>query len=100
MDTGSIITIVVAIIIIYFLIKYIISPILKLITGVITLLIAIYVLQHYFGFSFNQFLGPLAQYVNIDKWVGSFSWVIDSGISFITQLFSFLKFFSNNPSPS
>ena len=59
MDINSLIALVVAFAAIYFFIKFIVSPLLRIIFGIIIFLAAIYFLQRFFGFNFDQLLAPL-----------------------------------------
>lgn len=98
MDTNSIITIIIILALTYVVIKFIVSPLIKIVTGIVILLLVVYVLQNYFGFSFNQYLGPFSKYINIDKTLDSFGWVIGPIASYIDTAVSFIKKFisSNN----
>lgn len=92
METGSIITIIAVLVIIYLLIKFIISPLIKIITGIVVILIALYILNRFFSFSFNQIIGPFSNYINIDGWIKVVGGFVESWINTITKIFSFLNF--------
>lgn len=85
-ETNSLIAIAVAIAVIYFIIKFIVSPLIKLIAGIITIAIAVFVLQKYFNVDFGQIFGPFSQYVNMDKLMQYFGWIINPVSSFLKQL--------------
>lgn len=90
-DVNSIIILVVVIAVIYFLVKFIISPLLKIITGIFIFLVASYVLQKYFNYNFNQILGPLSPYIDLNKWIGVLNSIFDVVFSNINKLISVLK---------
>lgn len=93
-DVGAVITTLIFLAAVYFIIKFIVSPIIKLISGIVVLLIVIYVCQQFFNVSFNQYLGPLAKYIDIDQWSNNLGQLISPIISYITKAISFLNFFS------
>jgi len=96
MDVASIITIIIAIVVIYCIIRFVVSPLIRLIAGIIVFLIVIYILQNYFNFSFNQFLGPFSKYIDIDKIINSFNWIISPIASYINKVVSFFKLIWGN----
>jgi len=73
MDVASITAIIIALAVIYFFVKIVVSPVVKAILGVIIFLIALYLLQHYFGFNLNKILSPLGIYP--EKWGINLNWL-------------------------
>jgi len=96
MDASSAVTIIVAVVVVYLIFKFIVSPLIKLIAGIVIFLIAIYILQTYFNFSFNQYLGPFSKYIDIDKTIDSASWIINPIIAYVNKAISFLKLLLSN----
>lgn len=75
MDLTSIIEIVVAIVVIYFFIKLIVNPVIKLIIGVVVFIVAIYLLQRFAGFNFNNILSSFGISWDTSKWSSNFNWI-------------------------
>jgi hypothetical protein len=96
MDFTSLIEIIIAIVVIYFFIRFIVNPILKVILGVIIFLIAIYILQKYFGFNLDKMLAPFGISLNSSKWSTNFNWILGPVNYYIYQAKNFLNFILQN----
>jgi hypothetical protein len=96
MDLTSLIEIVIVIVVIYFFIKLIVSPVIKLILGVIIFLVAIYLLQRFFGFNLDQVLAPFGISLNSGKWGLNLNWILGPANYYIDQIKTFLTFIWGN----
>ena len=96
MDTTSLIEIVLVIIVIYLFIKFIVSPIIKAIVGIIIFLVAIYLLQQFFGFDLSKVLAPFGITFNSSNWGSSFNWFTGPVSYWGNELKTFVNFISGN----
>ena len=90
MDTNSLIALVVIVVAVYVVFRLIISPLIKAAVGILVILIAIYILQTFFHFNFNNILGPYAKYTNLSTWGINANWIqtpIDYFMNQATPLF-------------
>jgi len=91
-DLTSLAVIAVIIVVIYFFVKLIVSPLVRVGLGIIIFIIALYLLQRFFGFDLNKVLGPLGISVpngwNIDlnTIFGPFNYYIEQIKSFASFL--------------
>lgn len=92
MDITSIIEIIIVIAVIYFLIKFVVSPVIKIILGIIIFLVAIYLLQSFFGFNIDQVLAPFGISLNLNKLLPSFNWILGPANYCIDQIKHFISF--------
>ena len=86
MDITSLIEIVIAIAVIYIIVKFIVSPVIKIVGGIIFILILIYLLQRFFGFSLDQMLAPFGISLNLNKWALNLGWLLAPINYFINQI--------------
>lgn len=91
MDFTSLIEIIIVIAVIYFFIKFIVSPIAKTIVGVVIFLVAIYILQRFFGFNLDKILVPFGISLNSNKWGLNFNWAVEPINYYISQIQYFLN---------
>lgn len=84
-DINSLIAIAITIAAVYFVIKFVVSPLIKLIAGIVIIIAAIFILQNYFHFDFGGIFGLFSQYVNYDKLMQYFGWIINPVSSFFKQ---------------
>lgn len=98
MDLTSLIEIVIAIVVIYFFIKLIVSPLFKVVVGVIIFIVAIYLLQKYFGFNIDKILAPFGISLNLNKLGLNLNWLLGPINNYIDQIKNFLNsIFQNVP---
>jgi len=94
-DLTSLVAIAVIIVVIYFFLKLIVSPLIRVILGIVIFIIALYLLQRFFGFDVNKVLSPFGISVPSD-------WIVDIGTIFgpfnyyIEQIKSFASFLWGN----
>jgi len=89
MDITSIIEIIIVIAVIYLVIKFIVNPVIKIILGIIIFLVAVYVLQRFFGFNINEILAPFGISLNMGKWAFNFNDVLWPANTYIDKLRTF-----------
>lgn len=71
MDFNVIIIAIVLIAAIFLVMKFVINPVLKLISGALILFVILYILKYYFQVNFNELLGPLGRYVDLEGFLSS-----------------------------
>ena len=96
MDTNSIITIVVVVIIVYIIIRLIVSPLIKIGLGILAVLVMLYILQQFFGFSFTSLFGPYGKYLDIKNLGLNLNWVLGPISYYVGKIRSFLSFIWGN----
>ena len=96
MDFTSLIIILAVIVVFYLFIKFVVNPVIKAIIGIAALLILIYLLQRFFGFSLDQILAPFGISFNLNNWGFNLDWIMNPINSLINQSESFTKPFLNN----
>jgi len=100
MDTTSLIEIVIAIVAAYFIIKFVVSPIIRAVLGIIIFLVAIYLLQRFFGFNLDQILAPFGISLNSSKWGLNLNWILGPANYYVDQIKTFLySIWGNFPKP-
>ena len=93
MDITSLIEIGVVIVVAYILIRFVVSPALKSVAGILIILVFIYVLQQFFGFSLDQILAPFGISFSADHITPLFNPFLNflnQGIDSIKNFFGFL----------
>lgn len=86
MNFTPLITIIISVVAIYFFVKLIVNPLIKVVAGVVIFLVIVYILQRFFNFDFNDTFGPLAKYLNPEKWGVNFNEIISQIVNYIKGL--------------